>query len=81
MKIIAISCLTFFACFNAVADEFQLGKSTNQLIRLQTVDPLAETRVPTGSPPFSGKKATKSINTEQKGLKAEKVKTKDIVIN
>ena len=81
MRILVISCLTFFTCFNAVAGEVQLGNSKSQLIRLQTVDPLAENRVPTGSPPFSGKKASKSINTEQKGDKGEEVKKKKIILD
>ncbi|WP_299013382.1 hypothetical protein [uncultured Photobacterium sp.] len=81
MKYIFITCLSLWVCSPAVANELPLGDSLNQLVRLQTVDPLAENRVPTGSPPFSGKKANKSINTEQKGVKSEKVKNKKIIVD
>ena len=61
------------------AGEPALGKSLNQMVRMQTVDPLAENRVPQGSPTFSGKKASKSFHLEQKGSEQKKVKNKDII--
>lgn len=81
IKSTLILCLGLLVNTVALAAEVQLGNSVNQLIRMQTVDPLAENRVPTGSPSFSGKKAEKSINTEQKGIKSEKVKEKRIIVN
>ena len=79
MKALIIACSILLACFPVAAKEFQLGNDVNKLIRMQTVDPLAENKVPTGSPPFSGKKAAKSINTESKGNKAEEVKSKNLL--
>lgn len=81
MKALVFPFFILLASFPSAADEFQLGNDLNKLIRLQTVDPLAENRVPTGSPPFSGQKAVKSINTAEKGKKAEKVKSKELIVN
>lgn len=68
-----------FASMSVWAGDAAWGKSTQQLIRLQTVDPLAENRVPQGSPVFSGKKASKSFNKEQKGNEQKTVKNKELI--
>ena len=49
------------------------------MVRLQTVDPLAENKVPLGSPIFSGRKASKSFETETSGKEQKAVKNKDII--
>lgn len=79
MKLLVIPFFMLLTGFPAAAEEFQLGNDVNKLIRMQTIDPLAENRVPTGSPTFSGKKASKSLSTAEKGEKSEKVKTKNII--
>ena len=61
------------------AEESTWGKSTQQMKRLQTVDPLAESRVPIGSPTFSGKKATKSFNKERSGSEQKTIKNKNLL--
>ncbi|MGF1734570.1 hypothetical protein [Photobacterium satsumensis] len=74
--------ITFYLMFTStsiLAGDSTWGKSTQQLIRLQTVDPLAENRVPLGSPVFSGKKASKSFNKEQKGSDQKTVKNKELI--
>lgn len=68
-----------FASTSILAGDATWGKSTQQLIRLQTVDPLAENRVPQGSPVFSGKKASKSFNKERKGSDQKTVKNKELI--
>ncbi|MGF1702944.1 hypothetical protein L4D09_21890 [Photobacterium makurazakiensis] len=77
LLISAFISLTFIS--SVLAKELKLGNSVNQMIRLQTVDPLAENRVPLGSPLFSGKKASKSFTTEKKGHEQDKVKSKSII--
>ncbi|PSU35995.1 hypothetical protein C9I99_02995 [Photobacterium lutimaris] len=76
-KLITLSLLLFSVTCSA--DNATWGNSLHQMVRLQTVDPLAENRVPQGSPTFSGKKATKSFNLEQKGNEQKKIKNKDII--
>ena len=66
-------------CTNGWADESSWGKSTQQMKRLQTVDPLAENKVPLGSPSFSGKKASKSFNKERSGGDQKTIKNKDLI--
>ncbi|MDX1302218.1 hypothetical protein [Photobacterium sp.] len=75
IMLLVVSSLTVTAC----ANDMKLGDSQNQLIRMQTVDPLAENRVPENSPPFSGEKASKAIRSNHKGEEAEKVKTKELL--
>jgi len=70
-----VSAFTVTAC----ADGMKLGDSQNLLVRMQTVDPLAENRIPENSPPFSGEKASKAIRSHHKGKEAEKVKTKELL--
>ncbi|MEJ2762561.1 hypothetical protein VV869_00940 [Photobacterium sp. MCCC 1A19761] len=81
MKTVLAVALWLLFCSTATAKSDPFGQSKHQLIRMQTIDPLAETRVPEGPPRFSGKKASKSINTEQKGLKSEKVKEKNMIVS
>lgn len=78
LQVLGFSVLMLVAPTFSLADT-PLGKSRNQMIRLQTVDPLAENRVPTQSPPFSGKKATKAIKQEHIGLEQKKIKQNDAV--
>ncbi|WP_261396780.1 hypothetical protein [Photobacterium rosenbergii] len=47
--------------------------------RLQTVDPLAENKVPLGSPMFSGKKAAKSFYKERSGSEQKTIKNKNLL--
>ncbi|MGF1682438.1 hypothetical protein [Photobacterium minamisatsumaniensis] len=79
MRIIIYTLMSLSFISHAVAKEPALGNSLNQMIRLQTVDPLAENRVPLGSPSFSGKKASKSFKGELKGTEQKKVKNKNII--
>lgn len=81
MKALFIPLIVLFTSFPVTAEDFVMGSDVKKLIRLQTVDPLAETKVPTASPPFSGKKASKSMNTEEKGVKSEQLKKQKILIN
>ncbi|WEM45624.1 hypothetical protein PTW35_21365 (plasmid) [Photobacterium sp. DA100] len=74
---VTIAALVF--CHASWSGEPALGNSLNKMVRMQTVDPLAENRVPLGSPTFSGKKASKSFLLEKKGTEQKKVKSKDII--
>ncbi|PSW15818.1 hypothetical protein C9J01_02035 [Photobacterium rosenbergii] len=77
-KVIIIFCASL-SCPTVVAEDVKLGQSLNQMVRLQTVDPLAESKVPLGSPTFSGKKASKSFKTESSGSEQKALKNKDII--
>lgn len=81
MKALFIPLIVLLTSFPVTAEDYLMGNDVKKLIRLQTVDPLAETKVPAASPPFSGKKASKSLNMEEKGVKSEQLKNKKILIN
>ncbi|MCQ1058866.1 hypothetical protein ACQKPX_13415 [Photobacterium sp. DNB23_23_1] len=79
MDLRLLTLVLIFTSTSLWAGDATWGKSTQQLKRLQTVDPLAENRVPLGSPAFSGKKASKSFNSERKGSDQKKVKNKELI--
>lgn len=61
MKKIIIFVCACLSCPTVLAEEVKLGHSLNQMVRLQTVDPLAESKVPLASPTFSGKKSKQIV--------------------
>ncbi|WP_157134387.1 hypothetical protein [Photobacterium profundum] len=50
MKIMMFTTFIMAMSVSSCANEFNLGDSRNKMIRMQTVDPLAENKVPGGFP-------------------------------
>ncbi|MGF1862006.1 hypothetical protein [Photobacterium profundum] len=79
MKIIMFATFIMAVSVSSCANEFNLGDSRNKMIRMQTVDPLAENKVPVGSPPYSGKKASKAIASGNEGKEGKDLKNKTLI--
>ncbi|MBV1842339.1 MULTISPECIES: hypothetical protein [Photobacterium] len=79
MKYLIITALTVGMTGTVLAEDIPLGQSRNRLIQLQTIDPAAENRIPLSSPGFSGKKAVKSMKSEESGKQQESVKRQDLI--
>jgi hypothetical protein len=79
MKIIMFTTFIMAMSVSSCANEFNLGDSRNKMIRMQTVDPLAENKVPVGSPAYSGKKASKAITSGNEGKEGKELKKKTLI--